>query len=161
MEMECGGHKGGWTTIVKLNISKGDSCPSGWTKITAPGPKVVCRSGGDQAGCDSTIFNTYNVIFNKICGQVTGYQKGLTVAFYGGKFGFKTINKQYVDGVSITLGNPRKHVWTYATGFSDDGNFPEYNCPCAAVPGIDPPAFVGHHYYCESGDTGEDYSTGF
>ena len=37
---------------------------------------------------------------------------------------------------------------------SDDGNYPDYNCPCAATPGPDPPAFVGDYYYCESGDTG-------
>ena len=74
MELECGGHKGGWTTIAKFDTSKGDSCPSGWTKITTPGasPKSVCRSG-DSAGCDSTIFSTYNITFNKICGQVKGY----------------------------------------------------------------------------------------
>ena len=56
--------------------------------------------------------------------------------------------------MSITLGNPRKHVWTYVTGISDDGNFQESTCPCAAIPGPDLPAFVGHHYYCESGNTG-------
>ena len=56
--------------------------------------------------------------------------------------------------MSITLGNPRKHVWTYAVGLSDDYEYQENNCPCAAIPGPDPPAFVGNHYYCESGDTG-------
>ena len=161
MELECGGHKGGWTRIVKFNTSKGDSCPSGWTKITAPGSKDVCRSGTDGVGCDSTIFTTYNVTFHKICGHVTGYQKGVTVGFYNSGIGYKSINVNYVDGVSITLGNPRKHVWTYVTGFSDDGSDTRYNCPCNAIPGPDPPAFVGNHYYCESGDTGEDFSTGF
>ena len=38
---------------------------------------------------------------------------------------------------------------------SDDGpsNYGDYNCPCAAPPGHPPPAFVGDHYYCESGNT--------
>ena len=155
MELECGGHKGGWTTIVKFDTSKGDSCPSGWTKVTTPGdnPKSVCRSG-DNTGCDSTIFSTYNITFNKICGQVKGYQKGATGAFYPTKQITKSINDYYVVGVSITLGNPRKHVWTYAAGLTDDGNYPDWNCPCAATPGPDPPAFVDNHYYCESGDTG-------
>ena len=45
-------------------------------------------------------------------------------------------------------------MWTYAIGLSDDYDYPGFNCPCAATPGPDPPAFVGHHYYCESGDTG-------
>ena len=152
MELECGGHKGGWTTIVKFDTSKGDSCPSGWTKITTPGdnPKSVCRSR-DNAGCDSAIFSTYNITFNKICGQVIGYQKGNTHAYYDIP---RSIDDVYVDGVSITLGNPRKHVWTYATGASDDYNSPQLNCPCAAIPGPGPPAFVGSHNYCESGNTG-------
>ena len=154
MELECGGHKGGWTTIAKFDTSKGGPCPSGWTKITTRGasPKSVCRSGGN-AGCDSTIFSTYDITFNKICGQVKGYQKASPDAFWA-KYATKSINAQYVDGLSITLGNPRKHVWTYAAGLSDDGNYTSENCPCAASPGLDPPAFVGNHYYCESGDTG-------
>ena len=165
MELECGGHKGGWTTIVKLDTSKGDSCPSGWTKMTTPGdnPKEVCRRMNDADGCYSVIFNTYNITFNKICGQAKGYQKGGPEAFYSTKYVTKSINDHYVTGLSITLGNPRKHVWTYAVGLSDDGNYPDWNCPCAATPGPDPPAFVGNHYYCESGDTGaynvNDYYT--
>ena len=49
------------------------------------------------------------------------------------------------------IGNPQKHAWTYAAGFSDDGN---YNCPYAHTPGPDPPSFVGERCYCESGNTG-------
>ena len=65
-----------------------------------------------------------------------------------------SIDGAYVDGVSITIGNHRKHVWTYAVGHSDEGNYPHHNCPCAAVPGPVPPSFLGEHYYCESGNTG-------
>ena len=36
MELECGGHKGGWTTIANFDTSKGDSCLVGWTNITTP-----------------------------------------------------------------------------------------------------------------------------
>ena len=156
MELECGGHKGGWTMIVKLDTSKGDSCQSGWINITTPGnlSKVVCRSGNDAAGCYSAIFTTYNITFNKICGQVKGYQKGTPEAFHSTKYDTKSINDHYVDGLSITLGNPRKHVWTYVAGASDEYNYVNSNCPCAATPGPDLPAFVSHNYYCESGNTG-------
>ena len=54
--------------------------------------------------------------------------------------------------MSITLGSPRKHVWTYAVSLSDDSALNnQSNCLCAKHPGRDPPAFVGNHYYCESG----------
>ena len=60
----------------------------------------------------------------------------------------------YVDDVSITLGNPCKHVWTYAIGISDSGSESVSFCPCASRQGADPLIFVSDHYYCESGDTG-------
>ena len=69
--------------------------------------------------------------------------------------GPRDINSYYVDGMSITYGSPRKHIWTYAVGLSDDHNYNGvYNCPCAKYPGTAPPSFVGDHYYCESGNTG-------
>ena len=153
MELQCGGHKGGWTRVAQFDTSQGDPCPTGWTLITTPGanPKNVCRSG-DFIGCHSTIFTTYNTSFYKVCGQVRGYQKGNTNAFRARN----SINEAYVDGVSITLGDPRKHVWTYAIGISDSGSATVSYCPCASRQGADPPTFVSDHYYCESGDTGGD-----
>ena len=39
-----------------------------------------------------------------------------------------------VDGISITSGSPRKHIWTYAVGLSDDYvYYSYYNCPCANI----------------------------
>lgn len=153
MELECGGIKGGWTRVAHLDTTDGSACPSSWSKITIPGTSTdVCQSG-DNAGCYSADYSTLNVSFSKICGQVLAYQKGSTDAFYLA-IGRKSINDIYVDGISITVGNPRKHVWTYAAGISDDGFYPKQNCPCADIPGPDPPAFVGNHYYCESGNTG-------
>ena len=155
MELQCGGHKGGWTRVVQFDTSQGDPCPTGWTLITTPGanPRNVCRSGSTDE-CHSTIFTTYNTSFYKICGQVRGYQKGNTNAF--GNVAGDSIDVAYVDGVSITLGDPRKHVWTYAIGSSDSDSVNAIRqCPCAAVRGPDPPSFVSDHYYCESGDVGD------
>ena len=150
MELQCGGHKGSWTRVAQFDTSQGDSCPPEWTLITTPGdnPKNVCRSG-DADACYSTIFTTYNISYYKICGQVRGYQKGNTDAFHTA---VQSIDDHYVDGVSITLGNPRKHVWTYAIGISNNGTH-NSTCPCAVNRGPDPPSFVSDHYYCESGDT--------
>lgn len=155
MELDCGGVKGGWARIAYLDMVQGHACPTPWSDIVMPGTsKEVCKAP-DDAGCFSTTYSTSNMNYNKVCGQVSGYQKGCTDAFYPAAYlKKKSINDVYVDGISITLGNPCKHVWTYATGLSDDGNYPKYNCPCAHIPGPDPPSFVGDHFYCESGDTG-------
>ena len=71
----------------------------------------------------------------------------------------QSIDGSYVDGISITIGSPCKHVWTYAVGLSDDYEYSKWNCPCATHPGPSPPAFVGNDYYCESGDIGTYEST--
>ena len=64
----------------------------------------------------------------------------------------------YVDGVSITYGHPRKHIWTYTVGLSEDYDYSRYknrfNCPCAKFPGTTSPPYIGNDYYCESGNTG-------
>ena len=54
------------------------------------------------------------------------------------------------------VGNPRKHIWSYAVGQSKLFNHSVYksNCPCAKFPGDNPPPFVKEHYYCESGTNG-------
>ena len=153
MELECGGHKGGWMRIADYDTNRGDDCPKGWNKITAHGI-AVCRSPSNSAGCYSSTFSVHNVGYNKICGKIKGYQKDSADAF--GQIISSSIDNGYVDGISITAGRPRKHVWTYAIGLSDDGTYNgdgQYNCPCAKNPGKSPPAFVGSHYYCESGTT--------
>ena len=153
MELQCGGDKGGWTRVAQFDTSQGDPCPTGWTLTTTQGgvPRNVCRSG-DSRGCRSAIFTTYNIRFYKVCGQVRGYQRGVTNAFGSPT---ESIDGAYVDGVSITLGNPRKHVWTYAIGISDSDSHTVNNyCPCAVKKGPDPPSFVYDHFYCESGNSG-------
>ena len=160
MELDCGGIKGGWMRIADLNTKIGNTCPRGWTSY-----KSYC-TGGSNAGCYSTYFSTNSTSYNKVCGKAVGYQKGSLDGFFPyahahGKANDYTpvttsrlLDGVYVDGISITTGSPRKHVWTYAVGLSDDYNYQNFNCPCAKYPGPDPPPYVGTHYYCESGDTG-------
>ena len=61
------------------------------------------------------------------------------------------INGVYVDGVSITYGSsPRKHLWTYAGGVSQQGES-QFNCPCNNGVDIQLQSFIGDDYYCEAG----------
>ena len=147
MKLKCGGVEGGWMQVVDVDMNRDDSCPGTWHKITTP--RRLCL--GYVAGCASAHFYAKRVSYEHICGQAKGYQKGGIDAFYRKK---ETVEENYGDVVSITLGSPRKHVWTYAAGLSDDHKYPNWNCPCATVPGPSPPAFVGNDYYCESGDVG-------
>ena len=56
-----------------------------------------------------------------------------------------------MDGISITYGNPRKHIWTLAVGLLETGD-QQFSCPCNSPAGRQPSSFVGSEYYCESGD---------
>ncbi|XP_065901870.1 uncharacterized protein [Dysidea avara] len=164
MSLECGSHKGGWMRIADLNSSR-DNCPPGW--INNQGYNSLC-TGGSAAGCYSAHFTTDGTKFSRVCGMMKGYQKGSMDAFYPysyAAFGPYTnyrptvtvstsLDGVYVEGVSITYGNPRKHIWTYAVGLSEDYNYKYYNCPCAKYPGPTPPPYIGNDYYCESGNTG-------
>ena len=161
MELECGGHKRGWMKIADLDISRGDECPDGWAKITTPDSpyfptKVVCGSPSNLAGCYSTNFTVNGLSYYKMCGKARGYQKSTPDAFAALE-GITSIDGPYVDGLSITVGKNRTHVWTYAVGLSEDFFYPKRteNCPCnSIVPGAQPPDFVKEHYYCESGNVG-------
>jgi len=100
--------------------------------------------------------------------MMKGYQKGSMDGFYPYVYAAsgpheeytpvisvtKSLDGVYVDGVSITYGNPRKHIWTYAIGVSEDYNYNRVNCPCAKYPGTSPPPYIGNDYYCESGNKG-------
>ena len=155
MELTCGGITGGWMRIANIDTNQGDDCPTGWKNITQLKP--LCRGSGDAAGCYSAYFSNNKAEYNSICGKLRGYQQGSTSAFRAHVTSLRSIDAPYLDGVSITVGNPRKHVWSYATGFSNLYNTVS-NCPCAKYPGAKPPIYVQRHYYCESGSTG--YTTG-
>ena len=114
MELECGGHKGGWMRIADLDTSRGDDCPTEWRKITTPAhptfPSIdVCQSITGNLGCFPTVFSVYNANYTRICGKARGYQRGTTDAF-GIAFSTKSIDGPYVDGLSITIGSLCKHV---------------------------------------------------
>ena len=141
MGLQCGGVEGGWMQVVDVNMTQDEYCPGTWRMITSP--RKLCV-GGVNAGCDSAHFNTRGVSFQHICGQTKSYQKGTPDAFEGQPT--KGIDEIYVDGISITLGSPRQHIWTYASSEIDT-----VQCPCAPSPGAKPPSFVGNNYYCDSG----------
>ena len=152
MTLECGGEKG-WMRIADVNPTKG-GCPNGWRKITTP--VAACRRPNDDPGCSSAHFSTHNILYSRVCGMVIGIQKGTTDGFVPGDDQF-SIDLPYLDGVSITYGTPRKHIWSYAAGLSDDkidSKNSHGSCPCSQYRGRLPLPFVYDHYYCESGAIG-------
>ena len=143
------GIRGGWMRVAHIDMTDpDDTCPSPLRTITSP--KRMCIKSV-STGCSSVMYSTCGIPYTRVCGRAIGYA-------YRSPDGFgttRTINDVYVEGLSITHGDPRKHIWTYAAGFSEDVNLNCCNCPCAARPGSEPPSFVGSHYHCEAGNTGD------
>ena len=147
----CAGVGGEWRRIASFNISAGDECPTGWSKSSHSGVSF-CRPPSDNAGCYSTTFSTNGISYTRVCGRARGYQKNTPDGFERSNNVGSTIDVAYVDGLSITHGTPRQHIWTYVIGLSDPGF--SQSCPCSPNPGTNPPSFVGSNYYCESGVDG-------
>ena len=149
---ELCGQDGGWTRIAYLDMT--ENCPPGLQELITGGIRV-CRRQGTTAGCKYNIFQTNGISYSQICGKVVGYQKGTPDAFNTNN---NDINSAYIDGVSITRGSPRQHVWSYVAGHQSNINT-GYTCPCNEGATNTVPSFVGEHYYCESG-TNSDPSHG-
>ena len=126
-----------------------NSCPVGLTHYTQNSTRI-CSTSISSGGCPSVNFPTFGVPFTNVCGRALGYQYGHTDAFNGG-----TIDSDYIEGLSVTHGTPRNHIWTFVAGCSKDIGNGCSNCPCASpYPGTAPPPFVRENIFCESGNNG-------
>ena len=144
----CGA--GEWIRIVYLNMKDPlQTCPSAWRENTTNGVRVCGRPPSSDDMCHGTFYSTGGRTFTNVCGRVIGYQIGHPDAFHSSD----SINSSYVEGVSITHGSPRAHIWTYAADISETG----IQCPCDNGSTSNPPSFVGNNYYCESGNNNSNF----
>ena len=140
---------GGWVRVANLNMTDPEQqCPEN-LNVSYTNPIRLCGRKTDRR-CDSVTFTTYGVQYRQVCGRVRGYQFRSPDAFNTFVCPAPcTIDKPYVDGVSITHGaSSRMHIWTYAAGVYENETGTS-TCPCTG--GGKSPAFVGSDYYCESG----------
>ena len=153
---QCG--DGFWYQVLGINMSTADSqCPSGWVEENSGGVRA-CGRGTVGGSCQSAILNVidYQMEYTKVCGRAIGYQYRSPDAFH--RSNVRTLEQNYVDGLSITYGTPRQHLWTFAAGVREGPGTPNNqritNCPCSNVPGPGAPApsYVGNNWYCESGN---------
>ena len=150
---QCG--EGIWYQLVAINMSAADNqCPNGWVEENEGGVRA-CGRGTVGASCQSVLFNdSHRMEYTKVCGRAIGYQYGHPDAF-AIRLNGETIDQNYVDGLSITYGSPRQHLWTFAAAVREgDVPYESINhCPCSSNPGASPPSYVGNNWYCESGNS--------
>ena len=158
---------GGWTRVANLDMTNSSHrCPSGLTERSSEttSPRT-CINPSSSPGCSSDTIDTIHA-FSRICGRVIGYQIGATNAFADRRH---DINVSYVDGVSLTHGTPRQHIWTFASALDETTERSrESKCPCILDSQNNynnrPPPFVGNDYFCDTGsevDASSMYDTFF
>ena len=155
---ELCGSGGGWTRLAYLDMTDStENCPTGFRLYQSGAVRACGRQYSGGASCTSPVkFPTNGIGYSEVCGRVTGYQYGTPDAvntYFVPISAHNDINSYYVDGVSITRGSPRQHVWTFMGGYSDT-YYQQWNCPCSNPPGGSQQiqSFVGSNYYCESGN---------
>ena len=150
----CG--PGVWHQIASLNMSDpSQNCPTAWRNDVTNRIRSCRRPQSSGGSCVGTSFNSGRT-YTKVCGRAIGYQVASTDGFDFGARGHG-IDSYYVYGVSITHGMPRNHIWTLASGITEQagehGLETGHNCPCSEPHPTQPPSFVGDNYYCESGNS--------
>ena len=149
----CGGSIG-WRRVAYLNMSNpSQQCPSVWQEITIP-HRVCGRRSASSGSCEGLTYSTGSEQYGQVCGRIIGYQLGSPDSFRGSGL---SINTYYVDGVSLTYGSPRQHIWTFSGGLDEQNtnSRPDERCPCVVGSTNGPliPSFVGQSYFCETGIT--------
>ena len=151
MEREGCGTRGGWMRVAHLDMTQpNQQCPSGFRLITSSSKRLCGRPG--PAGCVSVTFSTNGISYNKVCGKVIAYQDKSTDGMcpYIGYSLIHTLEEVYIDGVSITHGTPRQHIWSFIASIAEDIN-DCHGCPCYAGFNGDRIPFIGNNFFCDSG----------
>uniref|UniRef100_A0A1X7TMK2 Fibrinogen C-terminal domain-containing protein n=1 Tax=Amphimedon queenslandica TaxID=400682 RepID=A0A1X7TMK2_AMPQE len=147
------GSGGGWTRLAYLDMSDAtQNCPSGFRLYQSGGVRACGRPVTSSGSCVSVQFPSNGISYSQICGRVVGHSHYTPDAVNSdilGTTNHANISSYYVDGVSITRGSPRQHVWTLMAGHNNFVHNGRFSCPCANGSSQVPQSFVGSHYFCE------------
>ena len=150
---DCGGS--GWRRVAFLNMTDPDqTCPEQWRLYEQGTVRACGRQETNSASCDSVYFSPGETAYTQVCGRITGYSfstiDSVSSQIYTPTAG-NEINEQYLDGVSVTYGMPRQHIWSF---FND--HVEERCCYQPDLDFIQSFNIVGDNYFCDTGltDTG-------
>lgn len=154
----CGGP--GWRRVVFINMSDpNQDCPQGLNE-TGYSIRSCGRAHSGNYDCSSVTFPVSHE-YSRVCGRVMAYRWGYNDAFWGYHVWFRNIDGQYVDGLSLTHGSPRTHIWTFASGQFNGTSGDDLTisrCPCDEGNSYTSPPFVGNDYFCESVATVDNWN---
>ena len=152
MTRSCGEVTGGWMRVAQIDMTNSSQqCPSDFKQRTDFGIRSCVRTS-DVLGCSLLSLASFNINYMAVCGRVIAYQINGPDAFLSSSAG---IDYYYVDGVSVTRGSIRQHLWTFAVARDEiESQGFLSSCPCINGSGqTNPriPYFVGDNYFCDTG----------
>ena len=134
---------------LAVSLDMGDTsqqCPSPWIEGSSPNRSCFAQN---YDNCIGVRFPVSGGAYSRVCGRAIGYGTATPDAFFNG-YGLNdgSINAAYLDGISVTHGLPRQHIWSFANGVLGT----RHRCPCDNADrrfAPLPPAFVGNNYFCD------------
>ena len=108
-------------------------CPSVWREITTP-HRVCGRRSGKLRG---VTYTTGSEQYDQGCGRIK-------CCLPVGTCWFRLWFFNYLDGISVTHGSLRQHIWSFIGGYDEQSR----SCPCVngSTVGSSIPSFVGHTF---------------
>ena len=143
---DCGGF--GWRQVVDLDMrDASQQCPRLWVEFSNLDTQSerTCSTSIETAGCEGVTFPVPGGTYTSVCGRIIGYAVNTLDGFISAPE--TNINGPYLDGVSLTYGRPRQHIWSFGTTLTHPNR-----CPCENnFQNADqiPPAYVGDNYFCD------------
>ena len=125
-QSECG--PGHWREAFYVNASEPDqSCLGNWSVLTSR----MRGCAGANYQCSSAFSGDINTPYSKVCSRIIGEGVMLPDAFSERSSRDHTIERNYLDGVSVTHGasGSRTHIWSLGAGHSAT-NSEIARCPC-------------------------------
>ena len=160
----CGNIAGRWMRVTKLDMTnRNHHCPGNLSEKIYNGSsmRTCVRMTSLSGGYTSVTFSTNNdANYTSVCGRVIAYQYGNTEAFdeY-----FSPRHLVDVDGVILTHGDQRRHIWTFAAARAENARSSSYSCPCTN-PSLNTsrvPVYVENDYFCDTGNDNESENAHF
>ena len=123
-------------TVVSISLHQmsdpSHQCPSVWRKYDESGVRA-CGRPTTTAGCASIQYISSYQQYSRMCGRVIGYQFASPDAFKQNSPNGNDIN---LDGINITRGANRTHIWSYVAGINQNLSLQSTaKCPCSSENG--------------------------
>ena len=152
---DCGGS--GWRRVAFLDMADPDqTCPEQWRLYERGTARACGRQETFSPSCDSVYFSPGETAYTQVCGRITGYSfytiDGVARLANSTTPG-NEINEEYLDGVSVTYGMPRQHIWS----FFNDHTLTARCCEQQRLDFIQSFNFIEDNFFCDTGNNGGNF----